>query len=105
MLEHIGPNMPRTPEAADAYLDLARTISSDFDMRLALLPLLTSPDSDDELVARAIDVAGSEIASDFDLRTLLADASGRVGRSTSRPISRSAARPSASNSCSSTAAG
>jgi hypothetical protein len=81
VLEHIGPNMPRTPEAADAYLDVARTISSDFDMRLALQPLLTSPDSDDELVARAIDVAGSEIASDFDLRTLLADASGRVGRS------------------------
>ena len=81
VLEHIGPSMPRTPEAADAYLDLAHTISSDFDMRLALQPLLTSPNSDDELVARAIDVAGSEIASDFDLRTVLADASGRIGGS------------------------
>jgi hypothetical protein len=81
VLEHVGPNMPRTREAADAYLDLARTISSDFDMRLALQPLLTSPDSDDELVARAIEAAGTEIASDFDLRTVLADASGRVGKS------------------------
>ncbi|HEY3518303.1 MAG TPA: hypothetical protein VGL98_14740 [Gammaproteobacteria bacterium] len=81
VLEHVGPKMPRTPEAAEAYFALARTISSDFDMRLALQPLLTSSESDDELVARAIDVAGSEISSDFDLRTVLAEASGRVGQS------------------------
>jgi len=81
VLEHVGPSMPRTAEAGTAYLALARTISSDFDMRLALQPLLTSSESDDELVARAIDVAGTEISSDFDLRTVLSEASGRVGQS------------------------
>jgi hypothetical protein len=81
VLEHIGPKMPRTPEAGGAYIDLARTISSDFDMRLALQPLLTSPATADELVARALEVAGSDISSDFDLRTLLDEAAGRVGQS------------------------
>jgi hypothetical protein len=81
VLEHVGPNMPNTPEAAAAYVDLARTISSDFDMRLALQPLITRPDSDDELVARALELAGADISSDFDLRTLLGEAAGRVGQS------------------------
>ncbi|HXS80270.1 MAG TPA: hypothetical protein VN818_08290 [Gammaproteobacteria bacterium] len=81
VLEHVGPSMPRTPEAATAYVDLARTISSDFDMRLALQPLITSADADDELVARAIELAGTDISSDFDLRSVLAEAAGRVGQS------------------------
>jgi hypothetical protein len=81
VLEHVNTNMPRTPEATTAYIDLVRTISSDFDMRLALLPLLTRADSDEDLVARALDVAGTEISSDFDLRTVLAEAAGRVGQS------------------------
>jgi hypothetical protein len=81
VLEHVGPNMTPTPEAADAYVDLARTISSDFDMRLALQPLITRADADDALVARAIEVAGADISSDFDLRTLLDEAAGRVGQS------------------------
>jgi len=82
LLEHVGPSMPRTRDAAAAYIDVARTISSDFDMRLALQPLITSTDSDDELVARAIDLAGTDISSDFDLRSVLTDAAaGRVGRS------------------------
>jgi hypothetical protein len=82
VLEHVGPSMPRTPDAATAYIDLARTISSDFDMRLALQPLITRTDADDELVARAIDLAGTDISSDFDLRSLLTDAAaGRVGQS------------------------
>jgi hypothetical protein len=82
VLEHVGPSMPRTPDAAAAYIDLARTISSDFDMRLALQPLITRADADDELVARAIELAGTDISSDFDLRSVLTDAAaGRVGRS------------------------
>ena len=81
LLEHVGRRMPSTPEAAGAYVALARTISSDFDMRLALHPLLTSADSPDELVAAAMELAGSEISSDFDLRTLLAEGARRVGPS------------------------
>jgi bla regulator protein blaR1 len=81
VLEHVGPNMPRTPEAATAYVDLARTIGSDFDMRLALQPLITSGDADDELVARAIELAGTDIGSDFDLRSVLVESAGRVGNS------------------------
>jgi len=81
VLEHVGPSMLRTAEAGTAYLALARTISSDFDMRLALQPLLTSSDSDDDVVARALDLAGNDISSDFDLRTVLSEASGRAGQS------------------------
>jgi hypothetical protein len=81
VLEHVGASMPPSPEAAASYLDLAATISSDFDMRLALQPLLTRADVDDEIVARAIGVAGNEISSDFDLRAVLVETANRVGRS------------------------
>ncbi len=81
LLEHVGASMPPSPEAAASYLDLAATISSDFDLRLALQPLLTRADVGDEIVARAIGVAGNEISSDFDLRTVLAEAARRVGES------------------------
>ena len=81
VLDHIGPSLPSTPEGTTAYLDLARTISSDFDMRLVLQALLTRTNADDDLVARAFDVAGSEISSDFDLRVVLSEAAGRVGQS------------------------
>src|SRR5690606_32475775 len=81
LLQHVGRRLPPTPEIADAYVALARTISSDSDMRIALHALITSPDSPDELVASAMELAGSDIASDFDLRTLLAEGARRVGRS------------------------
>jgi hypothetical protein len=81
VLEHIGPSLPSTPEGTTAYLDLARTISSDFDMRLVLQALVTRTDADDDLVARAFDLAGTEISSDFDLRTVLSEAADRVGQS------------------------
>lgn len=81
LLEHVAPRMPRTPEAARAYIALARTISSDFDMRSALHPVVTDPDAPDELVASAIELAGSAISSDFDVRALLADGARRVGSS------------------------
>jgi hypothetical protein len=81
VLEHLGPKLPSSAEAAGAYLDLAATISSDFDMRLALQPLVTRADVDDEIVARAIDLATHDISSDFDLRTLLSESVGRVGES------------------------
>jgi hypothetical protein len=81
VLEHVGTSMPASPEAAASYLDLAATISSDFDMRLALQPLLTRADVDDEIVARTLAVAGNEISSDFDLRTVLTEAANRVGAS------------------------
>jgi hypothetical protein len=81
VLEHVGSSMPPSPEAAASYLDLAATISSDFDLRLALQPLLTHAEVDDEIVARAIAVAGNEISSDFDLRTVLTEAAHRVGAS------------------------
>jgi hypothetical protein len=81
VLEHVGASMPASPEAAASYLDLAATISSDFDMRLALQPLLTRADVDDEIVARTLAVAGNEISSDFDLRTVLTEAAHRVGAS------------------------
>jgi hypothetical protein len=81
LLEHVAPRMPPTSEAARAYLALARTISSDFDMRSALHPLVTNPDAPDELVAGAMELAGSDISSDFDVRALLADGARRVGRS------------------------
>jgi hypothetical protein len=81
LLEHVAPRMPRTPEAARAYVALARTISSDFDMRSALQPVVTDPDAPDELVASALELAGSDISSDFDVRALLVDGARRVGRS------------------------
>ena len=81
VLDHIGPSLPSTPEGTTAYLDLARTISSDFDMRLVLQALVTRTDADDDLVARAIDLAGTEISSDFDLRTVLSEAANRIGDS------------------------
>ena len=81
LLEHVGSRMPNDPDATTAYLDVVRTISSDFDMRLALSPIVTRVELADELVARAIDVAGDAISSDFDLRTLLAEAAPRVGAS------------------------
>jgi len=80
LLTHVGPSMPSTPEGVTAYLDLARTISSDFDMRLALQPLLTRADAPDDLLARALEVAGAEISSDFDLRTVLVDRSDTLAR-------------------------
>jgi hypothetical protein len=43
--------------------------------------LITRADADDELVARAIDLAGTDISSDFELRTVLGEAAGRVGQS------------------------
>jgi len=79
VLEHVGPSLP--PDGTTAYLDMARTISSDFDMRLVLQALVTRTDADDDLVARAFDLAGTEISSDFDLRTVLAEAADRVGAS------------------------
>jgi len=81
VLTHVGSSMPSTPDSMTAYLDLARTISSDFDMRLVLQPLATRPDADDDVVARALEVAGAEISSDFDLRTVLSESAGRVGDS------------------------
>jgi hypothetical protein len=81
LLEHVGARLPNTPEAVSAYLDLAKTIGSDFDLRLALTPMVSHPDIDDTLVARAIDLAGEELASDFDLFTLLTEAAPRVGAS------------------------
>ena len=81
VLEHVGAGMPASAQAAASYLDLAATISSDFDMRLALQPLLTRADVDDEIVARTLAVAGNEISSDFDLRTVLSEAANRVGAS------------------------
>ena len=50
-------------------------------MRLALSPIVTRAELADELVARAIDVGGDAISSDFDLRILLAEAAPRVGAS------------------------
>lgn len=70
-----------TGEPLAAWLEAASAISSDFDMRLALHPLVTSAQATNEYVARALNLAGAEILSDFDLRTLLAAAAERVGRS------------------------
>jgi len=81
LLEHVGNRMPSTPEAATAYLDLAATLSSDFDMRLALTPLVTQPSVPDDVVARAMELGGNELSSDFDLRVLLAESAQRVGQS------------------------
>jgi hypothetical protein len=81
LLEHVGSRMPNTPEATTAYLDVAATINSDFDLRTALAPFVSRQELDDDLIARAIDLAGDEINSDFDLRVLLAEAAPRVGAS------------------------
>ncbi len=81
VLQHVGASMPPSLEASDSYLELAATISSDFDLRLALQPLLTRADVDDEIVARTFRLAGMEISSDFDLRTVLVEAADRVGSS------------------------
>ena len=80
LIEAFDAQMP-TGTSFDALLRAGETISSDFDMRLALQPLLTSSDSNDDVVARALDLAGNDISSDFDLRTVLSAASGRVGQS------------------------
>jgi len=81
LLQVVGPEMPNTPEATAAYLGLAATIGSDFELRNALLPLVTSDDLGDEVAAGAIELAGNEIGSDFELRVLLGGAAGRVGAS------------------------
>lgn len=81
LLEHVGSRMPNTPEAAAAYLDVAATLSSDFDMRLALTPLVKQATVPDDVVARAMELAGNDLSSDFDLRTLLAESTPRVGQS------------------------
>jgi hypothetical protein len=93
LLEHVVRSMPSTPEAATAYLDLAATLSSDFDMRLALTPLVTQASVPDEVVARAMELGGNELSSDFDLRVLLAESAPRVGQSDAlaRAYTRSAA--------------
>ncbi|HEY7671753.1 MAG TPA: hypothetical protein VIC71_06005 [Gammaproteobacteria bacterium] len=81
LLSAIGSGVLDTPEAGTAYLDVAATIGSDFDIRHALAPLVTNDSVPDELVARALDLAGVEIGSDFDLRVLLSLAAARVGPS------------------------
>lgn len=81
LLEHVAGGIVDSPQSAAAYLDLAATISSDFDLRLALQPLLTRESFADEAVARAMELGGRELSSDFDLRTLLAAGAGRVGAS------------------------
>jgi hypothetical protein len=81
LLEHVGPRLPNTREATTAYLDVAATINSDFDLRTALTPFVSRRELDDDHIARAIDLAGDEISSDFDLRVLLAEAAPRVGAS------------------------
>jgi len=81
LLETVGERIPSVPEAATAYLEVAATIGSDFDLRNALLPFVTQTDLGDDLVARAIAMAGATIGSDFDLRILLSGAATRVGPS------------------------
>jgi len=81
LLDAVAAGALDAPEAGTSYLDVAETIGSDFDMRLALLPLVTKTDLADEVVARAIDLAGAQVGSDFDLRVLLGEAANRVGAS------------------------
>jgi hypothetical protein len=81
LLEHVGPRMPSTSEAVAAYLEVAATIGSDFDLRLALSPLVKQTTQPDDVIATAIELAGAQIDSDFDLRTLLSEAASRVGTS------------------------
>jgi hypothetical protein len=48
---------------------------------MALSPVVANVALGDEAVAQAIELAGSTISSDFDLRTLLAEGAARVGAS------------------------
>jgi hypothetical protein len=81
LLHHVAAELPNTQEAATAYLDVTATIDSDFEMRLALSPLVTRAELADDLVARGIELAGRQIDSDFELRLVLTTAASRIGAS------------------------